>query len=153
MNVRHAALLAVAIGATACSSRPVVIEPEPAVYSTGRSTASADAALPSGARAATTNPNASTAATLGIPPGHLPPPGQCRVWIPGEPPGRQEAQASGDCAWVQTRVPPGGWLVWRPTRDRKEVVVREFGDRSVIRWTRIFDIATGALVHEDRRGG
>ena len=24
-----------------------------------------------------------------IPPGHMPPPGQCRVWYPGIPPGRQ----------------------------------------------------------------
>jgi len=25
----------------------------------------------------------------GIPPGHLPPPGECRVWYPGVPPGQQ----------------------------------------------------------------
>src|SRR5207249_9008254 len=31
----------------------------------------------------------STAATLGVPPGHLPKPGECRVWIPRVPPGRQ----------------------------------------------------------------
>jgi hypothetical protein len=24
-----------------------------------------------------------------IPPGHLPPPGECRVWLPGRPPGHQ----------------------------------------------------------------
>ena len=29
------------------------------------------------------------ARTLGIPPGHLPPPGECRVWYPGTPPGQQ----------------------------------------------------------------
>ena len=150
MNLRHAALVA-ALGSAACStSHPVVVGSEPAIYSTGRS--SADANLPGGARAATTNPNASTAARLGIPPGHLPPPGQCRVWIPGEAPGLQQKEATGDCAWVQTRVPPGGWLVWRPRSDRKEVVVREFGADATIRWTRIFDIATGALVHEDVRG-
>lgn len=153
MHVRHAALLAVALEAAACSSQRAGVEPEPAVFSTGRSSTSTSADLPSGAKAATTNPNASTAATLGIPPGHLPPPGQCRVWIPGEPPGKQKDQASGDCAWVQGRVPPGGWLVWRPTKDEKEVVVREFGADAVIRWTRIFDIATGVLVHEDRHGG
>ncbi len=150
MNVGHAAALAAALGAMACSSHRVAIESEPGVYSTGRSSRSAD--LPSGAKGATTNPNASTAATLGIPPGHLPPPGQCRVWIPGEAPGKQKKEAQGDCAWVQARVPAGGWLVWRPTHDKKEVVVREFGDNAVIRWTRIFDIATGILVHEDRRG-
>src|SRR2546422_6675984 len=31
----------------------------------------------------------STAATLGVPPGHLPKPGQCRIWVPGVPPGHQ----------------------------------------------------------------
>ena len=25
----------------------------------------------------------------GVPPGHRPPPGQCRVWYPGRPPGQQ----------------------------------------------------------------
>ena len=28
-------------------------------------------------------------AHLGIPPGHLPPPGHCRIWVPGRPPGHQ----------------------------------------------------------------
>ena len=35
--------------------------------------------------------SASTAATLKIPPGHLPPPGECRVWLPDVPPGQQKA--------------------------------------------------------------
>ncbi len=150
MNVRNAALVALAMSASACSSHRVVVEPEPGVRTTGR--ASSSTALPTGAKAATANPNASTSARLGIPPGHLPPPGQCRVWVPGEAPGRQKDGAAGDCAWVQARVPPGAWLVWRPTGDRKEVVVREFGADAVVRWTRIFDIVTGALVHEDVRG-
>jgi hypothetical protein len=30
----------------------------------------------------------------GIPPGHLPPPGSCRVWYEGRPPGRQPAPTS-----------------------------------------------------------
>ena len=30
----------------------------------------------------------------GIPPGHLPPPGECRVWYDGRPPGRQPAPTS-----------------------------------------------------------
>jgi hypothetical protein len=34
----------------------------------------------------------------GIPPGHLPPPGQCRVWYDGTPPGRQPAPTSCDQA-------------------------------------------------------
>lgn len=150
MNVRHAGLIALALGSAACARHEVIVAPDPGSPATGR--ASSTVELPGGAKGATTNPSASTAATLGIPPGHLPPPGQCRVWMPGEPPGQQKKGAQGDCAWVQARVPPGGWLVWRPTSDRKEVVVREFGAGAVIRWTRIFDIVTGALLHEDRRG-
>jgi hypothetical protein len=34
-----------------------------------------------------------------VPPGHLPPPGQCRVWIDGVPPGHQPAVT--DCATAQ----------------------------------------------------
>src|SRR2546425_3891701 len=39
----------------------------------------------------------STAATLGVPPGHLPKPGQCRIWIPGVPPGHQPRPKSRSC--------------------------------------------------------
>jgi len=38
----------------------------------------------------------------GIPPGHLPPPGQCRVWYDGRPPGHQPAPAS--CRWAERVV-------------------------------------------------
>jgi len=132
-----------------CSGHQITIEPEPGVYSTGRASTSTD--LPTGAKEATSNPNASTAARLGIPPGHLPDPGDCKVWIPGESPGKQKKNAEGDCSWVATQVPPGGWLVWRPGTDRKEVVVREYGANSALLWTRIYDIVTGALLHEDLR--
>jgi len=135
-----------------CGNHQVTIEPEPGVYSSGRASTSA-ADVPTGAKAATSNPNASTAARLGIPPGHLPDPGECRVWIPGEAPGKQKKNAEGDCSWVATQVPPGGWLVWRPGSDRKEVVVREYGAGSVMRWTRIYDILTGALLHEESHDG
>lgn len=99
------------------------------------------------------NPNvpedASTAARFGIPPGHLPPPGQCRVWIPGAPPGQQKKQyAPGDCDVVSGDVPAGGWLVYRPGGDKKEVVVREYGAGSQVTSVRVFDIVTGALLRE-----
>lgn len=93
--------------------------------------------------------NASTAAKFGIPPGHLPPPGQCRVWMPGEPPGKQKKEhRAGDCAAVSRDVPAGGWLVYRPGDDRKEVVVREYGAGRHITSIRVFDIVTGALLRE-----
>jgi hypothetical protein len=44
-----------------------------------------------------------------IPPGHLPPPGQCRVWYPDRPPGHQPPP--GPCHQLQYQVPPGAVLV------------------------------------------
>lgn len=91
----------------------------------------------------------STAKTLGIPPGHLPPPGHCRVWMPGRPPGHQGP--SGPCASLQRRVPAGGWLVYRPSENKKHVKVWAYdsGSSSVV-WVRWFDAVTGAFLREDR---
>jgi len=44
-----------------------------------------------------------------IPPGHLPPPGECRIWYPDRPPGHQPPP--GDCYSLQYQVPPGAFLV------------------------------------------
>jgi len=44
-----------------------------------------------------------------IPPGHLPPPGQCRIWYPDRPPGHQPRP--GPCHALQYQVPPGAILV------------------------------------------
>jgi len=60
-------------------------------------------------------------AHLGIPPGHLPPPGQCRVWFPGRPPGRQPRP--GNCIDVEHHVRPGAWLVRRSYDDPKHIKV------------------------------
>jgi hypothetical protein len=93
--------------------------------------------------------NASTAARFGIPPGHLPPPGQCRVWIPGEPPGKQKKKnAAGDCSSLSRQVPAGGWLVYRPSEDKKEVVVREYGSDDRVTSIKVFDVITGAFLRE-----
>jgi hypothetical protein len=94
-------------------------------------------------------PGPSTAATLGIPPGHLPAPGQCRVWIPGEPPGHQGPE--GDCGALTRQVPPGGWLVYRPTRNKKEVKVSVYDDRqpNVVLVIRFYDANGGKLLREE----
>lgn len=44
-----------------------------------------------------------------IPPGHMPPPGSCRIWLPNTPPGKQPPP--GDCYELSRMVPPGAWLV------------------------------------------
>ncbi len=97
--------------------------------------------------------NASTAARYGIPPGHLPPPGQCKVWMPGESPGHQKQKyKAGSCRSVARYVPPGGWLVYRPSGDKKEVVVREYGRSGGVIAIMVFDIATGVLIREEKPG-
>ena len=44
-----------------------------------------------------------------IPPGHLPPPGKCRIWYPGLPPGQQPPP--GNCHRLARRLPRGAWLI------------------------------------------
>jgi len=44
-----------------------------------------------------------------IPPGHMPPPGKCRIWYPDLAPGQQPPP--GDCRELRRRVPPGAWLI------------------------------------------
>ncbi len=91
----------------------------------------------------------STAATLGIPPGHLPPAGQCRIWIPGTPPGHQAP--AGDCASLARRVPLDGWLVYRPSKNKKEVKVSVYDARKpgVVVVIRFFDSKNGKLLREE----
>jgi hypothetical protein len=48
-------------------------------------------------------------AQVRIPPGHLPPPGECRIWFPDRPPGHQPPP--GDCRELSRRVPHGAVLV------------------------------------------
>lgn len=48
--------------------------------------------------------------TAPIPAGHLPPPGECRIWYPDRPPGQQPPP--GDCRKLQRQVPPGAELIY-----------------------------------------
>lgn len=149
---RQGSVIAALLVAGGCAGNEIVVEGNPQSATVGRSVQTAHATVFSGGERVASNDAPSSAATLGIPPGHLPSPGSCRVWVPGEAPGLQRDRAEGDCSWVATQVPPGGWLVWRPTRNHKEVVVREYGADSLLRWTRIYDVVTGELLHEDSRG-
>jgi hypothetical protein len=86
-----------------------------------------------------------------VPPGHLPDAGECRVWIPGTPPGRQPKPKSRPCAGIAAVAPAGSWIIYRPTENKKLVHVREVDDRraGVVIRIRIFDIETTRLVREE----
>ncbi|AKD05037.1 hypothetical protein POKO110462_17725 [Pontibacter korlensis] len=47
--------------------------------------------------------------SLGVPKGHLPPPGECKVWFPGKPPGQQPPPQS--CASALRSAPLGAWVI------------------------------------------
>lgn len=70
---------------------------------------------------------------LGIPSGHLPPPGKCRIWIPGVPPGKQDK--AGPCNILRTKVPRGAWLISTPKGKgkykNKEVAVSVYDKNKV----------------------
>jgi hypothetical protein len=85
-------------------------------------------------------------AAFHVPPGHLPPPGQCRIWYPGTPPGQQPP--SGDCAQLASQVPPGAWLISRGSKKAKEFDVAVYDDKrpGVLLEVRIFAEKDGAFL-------
>ena len=93
--------------------------------------------------------SASPAATLGIPPGHLPPPGMCRVWTPGKPPGHQAPSRT--CSGIERSAPAGTWVLYRPTKDKKLIHVRVVDARrsGVVVGLRVYDVRRGTLVRGD----
>ena len=135
MRVRGMFIIAALVPLAACSStRTVVVSPTP------RGTTP-----PPPRPAVEQPPPRSTAATLGIPPGHLPQPGECRVWIPGTPPGQQPGSKSRACPGIAAEAPVGSWIVYRPTRDRKLVHVRVVDARrqGVVTVVRVFNVDGG----------
>lgn len=94
----------------------------------------------------------STAATLGVPPGHLPNPGECRIWIPGTPPGHQPKPKSRACGGIAALAPAGSWIIYRPGDDRKVVHVRQVDPQraGVVVRIQVFDLATNRLVREEK---
>jgi hypothetical protein len=92
-----------------------------------------------------------------VPPGHLPPPGLCRVWIDGVPPGRQPAATDcqtaiatrpanarilyGDDTRKSRRGDGDGDWTWRredqQSRDRERDRVRDGERRDSGDWSRV----------------
>ncbi len=85
-------------------------------------------------------------ASLKIPPGHLPPPGSCRIWFPETPPGRQPPP--GNCTELSLDIPAGAWLLYRRADQPRYVDVSVYDDRrpGVVIEVRIFEVETGKFV-------
>lgn len=126
-------------GACSKSSKTVVVEPTPSMQGTS-----------TGAGGGGVRP--STAATLGVPPGHLPNPGECRIWIPGTPPGQQPKPKSRSCGGIAALAPAGSWIIYRPSEDRKHVHVRLVDPQrgGVVVRIQVFELATNRLVREEK---
>lgn len=88
-------------------------------------------------------------ATIDIPPGHLPPPGECRIWFPDRPPGHQPPP--GPCPSLVSKVPPGAWLLFRPAENPKhlEVSVYHHDRPGIVTVIRVYEAATGRLLREE----
>src|SRR6267378_7638222 len=115
-SVAPALAILVAIGGcTHTTTKAVILEPTP--QTRGEQSGTSQGVRPS------------TAATLGVPPGHLPNPGECRIWIPGTPPGRQPKPKSRPCPGIATVAPAGSWIIYRPSDNKKVVHVREVDAR------------------------
>jgi hypothetical protein len=133
-----AALAIAGGGACSKSTQTVVLEPTPSTRTT--STGTSGGVRPS------------TAATLGVPPGHLPNPGECRLWIPGDPPGHQPKPRSRSCGGIAALAPAGSWIIYRPGDDRKHVHVRQVDPQraGVVVRIQVFELATNRLVREEK---
>jgi hypothetical protein len=136
------------MGSTRMLAPALVLLAAMACSSVSTTTKSKPAPAPAPASAHAQKQGKSTAATLGIPPGHLPPPGQCRVWMPGEPPGHQAKARS--CANIERSAPAGSWIVYRPTEDKKVVHVKVVDQTrpGIVVHVRVYDVASGSLIRE-----
>jgi len=85
--------------------------------------------------------------SLGVPPGHLPGPGEYRVWIQGLPPG-QQARAR-HCSGILETAPLGSWILYRPTQYQRQIRVRYLHEtRQMVIAVRAFDSETGVYLRD-----
>ncbi len=81
---------------------------------------------------------------LGIPPGHLPGPGYCRVWVEGTPSGRQARTRA--CEGILPYALEGSWILYRPASRQQEIRVRHLHDTEhglMVVAVRVYEAQTG----------
>lgn len=80
-----------------------------------------------------------------IPNGHLPPPGECRIWYPDRPAGHQPPPFK--CDEARGRVEPGGWLLSPGPRPQEvEAAVYDARRPGIVIDVGIFDARTGSMI-------
>jgi hypothetical protein len=81
----------------------------------------------------------------------LPEAGECRIWIPGMPPGHQPKPKSRPCPGISATAPAGSWIIYRPMDNRKLVHVQVVDARraGVVILRRIYDMETTRLLREE----
>lgn len=80
-----------------------------------------------------------------IPNGHLPSPGECRIWYPDRPAGHQPPPFK--CGEARGRVEPGGWMISAgPQPQEVEVAVYDVRRPGVVIDVGIFDARTGSMI-------
>ena len=79
-------------------------------------------------------------------PKHYPPPGKCRVWYPGQPPGHQPPATS--CHTARGDRPAGAWVLYRPPNEKKVIEVTAYDGLKpkVVVWVRLYDAKTGEFL-------
>ncbi len=76
----------------------------------------------------------------GIPKGHLPPPGHCRIWYPNRPAGHQPPPQR--CPIAVRQIPLGAYVVSRVEGDNKRALVHVYSGQKpgVVVDTRYYNV-------------
>jgi hypothetical protein len=75
--------------------------------------------------------------SLGVPEGQLPPPGECKIWIPGRPAGQQRPPMK--CADAFRRAPLGAWVISQESSSRYRVSIFSKEKRGLVEENRFYE--------------
>lgn len=84
--------------------------------------------------------------SLSVPYGHLPAPGQCRIWHPGRSPGQQPAPRS--CSGAAAAAPAATWVLDRRNDDEVLLLVIDGARAGVVVGRFVYDARTGAYLRD-----